>query len=116
MYQPNPDFREPQVATLKLFTLIKTARIISMIYEWSRRRRFRTTPSATHTENSGLKRRQKSLEQISARLLPLPHLGRLQSSARYQALHQEIDLGLLLPCNAVVYERDGQVFTGVVDA
>ncbi len=33
-----------------------------------------------------------------------------------QALEQEFNLGLLLPCNAVVYERDGQVVVGVVDA
>ena len=33
----------------------------------------------------------------------------------YQALQGEINLGLLLPRNAVVYERDGQVCVGAVD-
>ena len=39
----------------------------------------------------------------------------LQPPLAYQALQEEINLGLLLPCNAVVYERDGQVSVGVVD-
>ncbi|MCX6925806.1 MAG: DUF302 domain-containing protein, partial [Verrucomicrobia bacterium] len=34
----------------------------------------------------------------------------------YQALQQEINLGLLLPCNAVVYQQDGRIYVGVVDA
>ena len=28
----------------------------------------------------------------------------------------DIDLGLLLPCNAVIYEKENQVYVGVVDA
>jgi uncharacterized protein (DUF302 family) len=32
------------------------------------------------------------------------------------ALREEFDLGLLLPCNVVVYEREGQVSVGAVDA
>ena len=43
-------------------------------------------------------------------------LGACNPPEAYQALQQEIDLGLLLPCNAIVYERDGQVSAGVVDA
>ena len=33
-----------------------------------------------------------------------------------QALEREINLGPLLPCNAVVYEKDGAVWAGAVDA
>jgi uncharacterized protein (DUF302 family) len=43
-------------------------------------------------------------------------LGACNPPLAYQALQQEINLGLLLPCNAVVYERDGAVFAGAVDA
>jgi uncharacterized protein (DUF302 family) len=43
-------------------------------------------------------------------------LGACNPPLAYQALQEEINLGLLLPCSAVVYERDGQVSVGAVDA
>ncbi len=43
-------------------------------------------------------------------------LGACNPPLAYQALQEEINLGLLLPCNAIVYERNGQVHVGVVDA
>ena len=43
-------------------------------------------------------------------------LGACNPPLAYQALQEEINLGLLLPCNAVVFERNGQVHVGVVDA
>ena len=43
-------------------------------------------------------------------------LGACNPSLAHHALQKEINLGLLLPCNAVVYERDGRVYGGVVDA
>lgn len=43
-------------------------------------------------------------------------LGVCSPPVAYQALRQEVNLGLLLPCNAVVYERDGKVYAGTVDA
>jgi uncharacterized protein (DUF302 family) len=43
-------------------------------------------------------------------------LGACNPALAHLALTHEIDLGLLLPCNAIVYEKDGQVWAGVVDA
>lgn len=43
-------------------------------------------------------------------------LGACNPPLAHQALQQDINVGLLLPCNAVVYEKGGQVYVGVVDA
>lgn len=43
-------------------------------------------------------------------------LGACNPPIARQALQQEFNLGLLLPCNAVVYEREGRTYAGVVDA
>lgn len=43
-------------------------------------------------------------------------LGACNPPLAQQALQQDINLGLLLPCNVVVYEEGGQVHVGVVDA
>ena len=43
-------------------------------------------------------------------------LGACNPPLAHQALQEEINLGLLLPCNAVVYERGSQIHVGMVDA
>jgi len=43
-------------------------------------------------------------------------LGACNPPLAQQALQRDINLGLLLPCNAVVYEEGGQVHVGAVDA
>jgi uncharacterized protein (DUF302 family) len=43
-------------------------------------------------------------------------LGACNPPLAHQALQEEINLGLLLPCNAVVYDRGGQIHVAVVDA
>ena len=43
-------------------------------------------------------------------------LGACNPPLALQALQQDMHLGLLLPCNAVVYEESGHVYVGAVDA
>lgn len=43
-------------------------------------------------------------------------LGACNPPLAQQALQKDVNLGLLLPCNAVAYEQNSQVFVGAVDA
>jgi uncharacterized protein (DUF302 family) len=43
-------------------------------------------------------------------------LGACNPPLAYQALEQDMNLGLLLPCNAVVFEQEGRIRAGLVDA
>ena len=43
-------------------------------------------------------------------------LGACNPPLAQQGLQQDINLGLLLPCNVVVYQEGGQVHVGAVDA
>lgn len=43
-------------------------------------------------------------------------LGACNPSLAYQSLQEELNLGLLLPCNVIVYEEDGGSVVAAIDA
>jgi len=43
-------------------------------------------------------------------------LGACNPALAYQTLQEEINIGLLLPCNVIVYEQDGRSVVSAVDA
>lgn len=58
----------------------------------------------------------KLKEKLGVEFPPYVILGACNAPLAHHALQRDINLGLLLPCNAVVYEKGGQVHVGAVDA
>lgn len=58
----------------------------------------------------------KLKEKLGADFPKYVILGACNPPLALQALQRDINLGLLLPCNAVVYEKGGQVHVGAIDA
>jgi len=55
-------------------------------------------------------------EKLGAEMEPYVILGACIPPLAYQALDTEPDLGTLLPCNVVVYEREGETHISAIDA
>jgi uncharacterized protein (DUF302 family) len=60
--------------------------------------------------------RNKLKEKLGVEFPRYVILGACNPPLAYQALQQDMNLGLLLPCNAVVFEQEGRIRVGVVDA
>jgi len=65
---------------------------------------------------SEINMREKLKEKLGVDFGNYVILGACNPPLAYDALRQEINLGLLLPCNVIVYEKDGASFVAAVDA
>jgi uncharacterized protein (DUF302 family) len=60
--------------------------------------------------------KEKLKEKIGVDFANYVILGACNPPLAYQALQQEMNLGLLLPCNVVVYEKGGVSYVAAIDA
>ncbi len=60
--------------------------------------------------------KEKLKEKLGVDFTNYVILGACNPPLAYQALQQEINIGLLLPCNIVVYEKSGKTIVAAIDA
>ncbi len=60
--------------------------------------------------------REKLKEKLGVDFTDYIILGACNPPLAHHALQQELNIGLLLPCNVVVYEKNGKSFVAAVDA
>lgn len=60
--------------------------------------------------------KEKFKEKLGVDFRDYVILGACNPAIAHQSLQEEIDLGLLLPCNVVVYEKEGGSTVAAIDA
>lgn len=58
----------------------------------------------------------KLKEKLGVKMPPYLILGACHPPLAWQTLQEEMDIGLLLPCNVIVYEKGGHCVVAAIDA